>query len=1041
MNTHEIRGLLAELDLDTAIDDSRLAYFQQALEQLGSFDPVALQLPPAEETSAGELATALERLAIEADGPADERQRLFDEAFLCRRSTGIERLPQRDRILHYFYLCADAVMAERTAELRMLLRVFEPATELALPPDTSWLDEVLLRTARAFILLCRKGDGWSDVRAAGEEVRALRAMQRLREPPFLSEAVDKLAAAAPLIARYNLGKVIDLTASYIVSGTPGDALVQVDRHTSNVTAILELQADSELTHVSDLLQLGAGALIRSSIWFETRRLGAKTRAFIRLLTDEASEQPVLELWPSQRAALGGSLLDPAKRAIVVQMPTSAGKTLIAEFAAVQALALNPGSRVAYVVPTRALVNQITLRLRSHFRPLGYQVEAAVPVFELDPTEDHLLRQQIDCLVVTPEKLDLLVRTGHPSVEDLSLVIADEAHNLGGDERGARLELLLGTIKRERADARFLLLTPFVPNADELATWLGDDSEGTIEVRWKPNERIAAAARWVKPRGRPHHLQLLTLPSAQNVDISQEVTVDLGETGLDRRQSKKAVSISASVRLARRGGVLVLTQGRKTAEDRAQEVAELLTSTEQSQFGHAVIQYARSELGHDHLLPSLLERGVAYHHAGLSHDLRYLIELLVDSEQVKIVCGTTTLAQGVNFPIATVVVETLRKPLGDRRGWVELSYSEFWNIAGRAGRALRDRLGLVVFPTGSKNDLDHAREYLQKEAVELASALIGALETTTEAAENFDLRFVRQNKSLAVFMQYLTHALRVAGYEAASSDIEDLLRSSLVFHQARRKGRDLAEDLIRTARRYLESVGNRNPGYLALADGTGFSLPSVDLLYAIPRSEHPELRSQDFWQPDQLFGSDLSGLESVVEILADVPELTLGRFSEGPFDPHAVAGIISDWVNGATVSSIADRWFTKYENVNERRRRASHYLYSSLVGQIPWGMGALLKLTMDNPDLLAPVAHVPSAVFYGVRSKEAITLRMAGVPRVAAEGLASYWRNAHREPESFDRIRQWLSDLGPGDWNGALPPGSELTGQECRQVWEALAGVQ
>jgi hypothetical protein len=105
------------------------------------------------------------------------------------------------------------------------------------------------------------------------------------------------------------------------------------------------------------------------------------------------------------------------------------------------------------------------------------------------------------------------------------------------------------------------------------------------------------------------------------------------------------------------------------------------------------------------------------------------------------------------------------------------------------------------------------------------------------------------------------------------------------------------------------------------------------------------------------------------------------------------------------------------------------------------MGALLKLTMDDPDLLTPVAHVPSAVFYGVRSKEAIALRMAGVPRVAAEGLATHWRDADREPESFDRIRQWLSDLGSGDWDDALPAGSELTGRECRQVWEALAGVQ
>jgi hypothetical protein len=40
--------------------------------------------------------------------------------------------------------------------------------------------------------------------------------------------------------------------------------------------------------------------------------------------------------------------------------------------------------------------------------------------------------------------------------------------------------------------------------------------------------------------------------------------------------------------------------------------------------------------------------------------------------------------------------------------------------------------------------------------------------------------------------------------------------------------------------------------------------------------------------------------------------------------------------------------------------------------------------------LEQVGHIPSLIFYGVRSKEAALLRMAGVPRIAAEGLASHW---------------------------------------------------
>jgi len=53
-----------------------------------------------------------------------------------------------------------------------------------------------------------------------------------------------------------------------------------------------------------------------------------------------------------------------------------------------------------------------------------------------------------------------------------------------------------------------------------------------------------------------------------------------------------------------------------------------------------------------------------------------------------------LIAAIAFPIGTVIVETLEKPAD--RGRQPMTFSEFWNIAGRAGRAMRDRVGLVVF---------------------------------------------------------------------------------------------------------------------------------------------------------------------------------------------------------------------------------------------------------------------------------------------------------------------------------------------------------
>jgi hypothetical protein len=215
-----------------------------------------------------------------------------------------------------------------------------------------------------------------------------------------------------------------------------------------------------------------------------------------------------------------------------------------------------------------------------------------------------------------------------------------------------------------------------------------------------------------------------------------------------------------------------------------------------------------------------------------------------------------------------------------------------------------------------------------------------------------------------------------------------------------------------------------------------------MLYARQRSTHPEFETTAFWDPQSLFAEDLSSLTELVSVLGDVPELNLGHGSSGPFNPELVAGVITDWTAGLTVGEIADRWFANAEPDSDRRRRlAGHYLYSKLVGQVPWGMGAVQRLALTDDSAIQAVGHVPSLVFYGVRSKEAAALRMAGVPRIVAEGLGRQWAaDGHTAATSFREVRDWLATLDAGQWSQALPPGSSLDGTDCRRVWSVLAGV-
>jgi hypothetical protein len=1034
MLADEVRAMAASLGIDDVLNRTRSAYFAEVMRSV----QVSPDFPPAPTPIPADVATVLERLALDAEDTGEARRNLFYEAFIARRGAQYEDT-EKERLLHFLKISANGILSDRQGELALLLR--EEAGGLDLSNSAhAWPDLIMLRIARALVLLCRKAGGWADITEAGKEVHALRSLQAEHERSYVfnTDGVAPSAAVAGLIARYNLAKVVDIVAQFTITGTPSDAMVQIRRHSSNIEQVSTLFHDAEFTHISDLVLEASKSLLSNSIWYGTQGLGQKITEFLRGLASENSANPVFDLWPSQRTALTSGLLDPAKRAIVVEMPTSTGKTLIAEFSIIQALALNPASRVAYVVPTRALVNQVTIRLRRDFADLSFVVEAAVPVFEIDPLEENLLNRKIDVLVLTPEKLDLLIRTQNPAVQSLSLVVIDEAHNLQAGERGARLELLLATIKRERASTRFLLLTPFIPNADTIAAWLGDEADSAIKVSWRPSERVTAAASWAKPRNQPRQLNMRTLPSIGNVDVVEEEDFLISSVDSQGSRSVGAVSASITTQLARRGTVLVLARDKTKAEERAAQVANTLSArADRSDLSRAVINFAAAELGDDHLLPSLLQRGVAYHHAGLSHDLRFLIESLIDSGEIDIVCGTTTLAQGVNFPIASVVIESLSVPL--LRGSRDLTYSEFWNIAGRAGRAMRDRMGLVVFPVDRKRRLDEVRGFLRGEAKDLVSSLLEALSAISAQAGNLGLGFVRDNRALGVFLQYLTHALRVSGSSVdVGIELEDLLRSSLVYHQANLVDERRAEQLVALARRYLEQIQSRERGYLSLADGTGFSLYSVDMMYAKYREGHPEFADDGFWTDSNLFGDDLRHLSAAIEILSDVPELTLGSEGHGPFSSRRVAGIVRDWVQGSSVNNIADRWFSDTEaGIEKRRRAASHYVHSQLIGQVAWGLGALQKVTLAGSDEQS--SNISSLVFYGVPSEEAAALRMAGVPRIAAEGLADRARAGNVSLATLAGIREWLRTRTPGEWAQTLRTDSEITGSQCRRIWSELSG--
>jgi replicative superfamily II helicase len=384
-------------------------------------------------------------------------------------------------------------------------------------------------------------------------------------------------------------------------------------------------------------------MITSSLWWGTRTVNSRVTDFVRTLT-RREHQAMFEFLPPQRAALlEEGLLDQAKTAIVIDMPTSGGKTLLAEFRILQALNQFDALKgwVVYVAPTRALSAQITRRLRRDFEPINIRVEQLTGAVEVDAFEEELLTDQqrpFSVLLSTPEKLSLVIRNKKVP-RPLALVVMDEAQNIETESRGLRIELLLATIKRDCPQANFLLLMPYVESADTLARWLAQDvsagkSISLSTTAWKPNERIIGLYRAItddsERAGWRLNFETLTvtekaMPLRGTHKAGGTRPIDVPKNKVLMRGRQKGLGLQtaamASV-MSSRGPSIAVANNINIVWTMARHTKAVLPEFEAVPDEIRLAQdYLRTEVSPDFELVAMLSHGVGVHHAGLSDEIR------------------------------------------------------------------------------------------------------------------------------------------------------------------------------------------------------------------------------------------------------------------------------------------------------------------------------------------------------------------------------------------------------------------------------------
>jgi helicase len=287
------------------------------------------------------------------------------------------------------------------------------------------------------------------------------------------------------------------------------------------------------------------------------------------------------------------------------------------------------------------------------------------------------------------------------------------------------------------------LSATVGNADETAAWL--DAE-LVESDWRPIDLKRGV----------HYGNAVNFADGSQREVpvgsSERPTAALVADALDETDEA-----------GNRGSSLVFVNSRRNAESAADRLADVtaerLTSGERSDLREVAAEIRdATDTDTSSDLADCVERGAAFHHAGLSADSRSLVEEAFRDRLLKCVAATPTLAAGVNTPARRVIVRDWRRYDGEFGGMQPLDVLEVHQMMGRAGRPGLDPYGEAVLIAKNRDTMDELFErYLWAEPEPIQSKLAAEPALRTHVLATVASGFANSRDGLLSFLDRTLYA--------------------------------------------------------------------------------------------------------------------------------------------------------------------------------------------------------------------------------------------------------------------------------------------
>lgn len=409
-----------------------------------------------------------------------------------------------------------------------------------------------------------------------------------------------------------------------------------------------------------------------------------------------AERGITELQPLQVQAVNTGLMEGEN--LIVMAPTSSGKTLIGELAALQHIVSRRGAILLTSHKALAYEKYYTFRT-SYSRHDNFMFHTGIATGDGITDETTVGSSSID--IATYEKWYYMLVNEPDRIQEKSLVIVDEIQVVGDPYRGGLLESLLTWIKIKANDTQIIGLSATVPNPDDLAKWLG--------------------AKTVVGEKRPVPLfeQIWNSQGILQVERDNDPAITIVDN-----QAQCTETLSAVRHIETQGELPALVFC--ITKQRSEELARAASQMRQPQAGRQLLVNDLDDVTESNptirILRRILPKGIAFHNANLGPDERRLVEGAFRDGKIDLIFATPTLMAGVNLPVRTVLFDSCVRDWPGGCGYI--SAMEYRNMAGRAGRQGLHEEGRSVLLARSGAESERFKNYIAQNVEVIGSHLIG-----------------------------------------------------------------------------------------------------------------------------------------------------------------------------------------------------------------------------------------------------------------------------------------------------------------------------